>query len=168
MIPLKKKSMKQFRFALLLLGLQIFSAQADGDVPMPARALPMYTQECAACHLAYPPGLLPAASWKRVMGALSSHYGVDASLDARQVQEIGTWLQTHAGTFRKATTEPPEDRITRAAWFVREHRKVPPEVWKLPSVRSAAQCAACHVNAGRGRFDEHELRIPAGMKGRFQ
>jgi hypothetical protein len=41
---------------------------------------------------AYPPGLLPAPSWQRVMGNLSKHYGTDASLDAATVQELTGWL----------------------------------------------------------------------------
>jgi mono/diheme cytochrome c family protein len=164
----KDKDMKQIRFGLLLLWAQALPALADGGVPMPAKALPAYAQECAACHLAYPPGLLPAASWNRVMAGLSNHYGADASLDARQVQDISAWLQANAGTYKKARNEPPQDRITRASWFVREHREVPPEVWKLPSVKSASQCAACHTGAEQGRLDEHALRAPAGMKGRFQ
>ncbi|NML15911.1 hypothetical protein [Azohydromonas caseinilytica] len=27
--------------------------------------LPAYRQECGSCHVAYPPGMLPAASWQR-------------------------------------------------------------------------------------------------------
>ena len=58
------------------------AALADGDRRAPRTPLlPKYQQECAACHVAYPPGMLPAASWQRVMGNLSHHYGTDASLD---------------------------------------------------------------------------------------
>ena len=42
----------------------------------------VYTQECGSCHLAFPPSLLPKASWQRVMSGLDKHYGSDASLDA--------------------------------------------------------------------------------------
>lgn len=131
----------------------------------PAQALPVYQQECAACHLAYPPALLPAESWKRIMANLSHHYGTDASLEAEQIQVIGRWLQGEAGSYRKVRNAPPQDRITRSDWFVREHRQVAPEVWKLGSVQSPAQCAACHSGAEQGRFGERELRRPAGMKG---
>ena len=58
---------------------------------------------------------------------------------------------------------PPNDRITESAWFVREHRGIDPAVWKLPSVKSAAQCAACHTGADRGDFDDDRIRIPAGV-----
>lgn len=126
----------------------------------PRQALPAYTLECAACHTAYPPALLPAESWQRVMAHLSSHYGSDASLDAAQVQAITQWLQSQAGTTRKVRTAPPQDRITLSDWFVREHSKVRPELWRHSNVRSPAQCNACHTQAENGRFGERELRLP--------
>jgi hypothetical protein len=122
--------------------------------------LPKYVQECAACHLAYPPGLLPAASWQRVLGRLDRHYGTDASLDPASVQQIGAWLQANAATARRAREAPPQDRITRAAWFVREHAEVPAQVWQRPSIQSPANCAACHSGAGQGNFSEHGVHIP--------
>jgi hypothetical protein len=39
-----------------------FPAQANSKAPV-APLLPQYKQECAACHLAYPAGMLPAKSW---------------------------------------------------------------------------------------------------------
>lgn len=137
---------------------------ADGHVGMPAKVLPAYVQECAACHQAYPPALLPGPSWNRIMTGLSQHYGVDAALSSVQVQEIGQWLQSHAGQGRKIRAAPPQDRITRADWFLREHRKVAAAVWQLPEVRSPSQCVACHTHAEQGRFEERELRSPAGLR----
>jgi hypothetical protein len=98
-----------------------------------APQLPAYAQECAGCHMAYPPGLLPAASWQRLMGGLSKHFGTDASLDAADAQPIAAWLVANAGTDRKLrrdTAPPPDDRISRAGWFVREHREVTAAVWQ--------------------------------------
>ena len=70
---------------------------ADGGSAMPRQILPAYQQECAACHLAYPPGMLPAPSWKRIMGGLEHHYGTDASLDEASVrqrlQRFEAWLR---------------------------------------------------------------------------
>ena len=37
--------------------------------------------ECSDCHMAYPPVLLPQASWEKIFANLSNHYGDDASLD---------------------------------------------------------------------------------------
>lgn len=151
----------------------VFTALASLHVAAPVRAddraaprvpmLPRYQQECAACHLAYPPGLLPAASWQRLMGNLPQHFGTDASLDPATVKEIGQWLQAHAADPRRAkagAAAPPEDRITRSAWFLREHREVVPAIWARPTIKSAANCAACHTRADQGDFDERHIRIP--------
>jgi len=153
--------------ALLVLGAGL-PAQADSGRLMPANAPAAFTRECAACHLAYPPGLLPARSWQRLMGGLDAHYGSDASLDAATVQQISGWLQAHAGTYKRVNEAPPQDRITRAAWFERKHRQIDPAVWKLASVKSAANCAACHTTAERGDFDDDRLKYPAGMDTRMR
>ena len=137
-------------------------AWADSSV-QPRTTLPIYTQECAACHMAYPPGLLPAKSWTRIMGGLDKHYGSDASLDAASVQQISRWLQAEAGTYKRVAEAPPEDRITRSAWFISKHRKLDPQVWKHASVKSAANCAACHTGADRGDFDDDGVKMPAGL-----
>jgi hypothetical protein len=132
----------------------------EGEHAFRVPLLPQYQQECAACHVAYPPGLLPAASWRRVMGGLSRHYGADASLDAATAKELSAWLAANAGSSRRVRDEPPQDRITQSAWFLREHDEVPARIWKLPAVKSPSNCVACHARADQGDFDEHNVRIP--------
>ncbi len=143
--------------------IMIAPALADGDRRMPRDVPPSYTQECASCHTAYPPGMLPARSWQRLMNGLDRHYGTDASLDAATVQRIGAWLQANAGTYKRVREQPPEDRITRSAWFERKHRKVAASVWRLASVKSAANCGACHTRADEGDFDDDDLKYPEGL-----
>lgn len=135
------------------------SALADGLL-LRGALLPAYAQECSACHLAYPPGLLPAASWQRLMQGLDQHYGSDASLDPATVQQISTWLQSQAGTYKRVTQVPAQDRITRSAWFERKHRKLTANVWSRPAIRSAANCAACHSQAAQDNYDDDLVRIP--------
>ena len=144
------------------------AAMADSQSLQPRSMLPTYQQECAACHLAYPPGLLPARSWNHLMGGLDRHYGTDASLDPAAVQQISQWLQANAGTYKRVQEAPPEDRITRSAWFQRKHRELDATVWRQASVKSAANCAACHTRAEKGSFDEDELRFPAGLDARYR
>jgi nitrate/TMAO reductase-like tetraheme cytochrome c subunit len=122
--------------------------------------LPKYQQECASCHLAFPPTLMPAASWGRIMGNLPQHFGTDASLDAATQKELTDWIYAHAGTYKRVAEEPPQDRITRTVWFVRKHNEVSAATWKLPAVKSAANCAACHITAEKGDFDERNIRTP--------
>jgi hypothetical protein len=142
------------------------TALADSRAGLPADTPPTYLQECGSCHVAYPPGLLPAQSWQRLMGQLEQHFGSDASLDAATTRELADWLQSHAASSGRRAPPPQEDRITRSAWFQREHRKLDAAVWALPSVKSAANCGACHTQAERGSFREHELRAPAGLDAR--
>jgi hypothetical protein len=90
------------------------------------------------------------------MDHLPQHYGADASLDRATSRAISEWLAANAGTW----PAPADDRITRAAWFVREHREVPGPTWKRASVQSPANCSACHARADQGVFDEHDVHIP--------
>ena len=130
--------------------------QRAAQVPL----LPSYKTECTACHVAYPPGMLPASSWQRLVTHLPNHFGTDASLDPAAMKELSTWLSANAATGRRAAESPPEDRITRSAWFRRQHDEVPAATWKRASVKSASNCAACHSGADRGDFNEHNVRIP--------
>lgn len=150
--------------ALCLTGL----AHADSGRLLPRDMPAAYTQECAACHTAYPPGMLPASSWARIMRGLDQHYGTNASLDAPTVKQLSTWLQANAGTYKRVREAAPDDRITRSEWFLREHRKLDPSVWTHLSVKSAANCAACHTGADRGDYDDDNLRFPAGLDERHR
>lgn len=157
---------ERLSFQQILIGLiAAFSfanaALADGGKRAPrVSLLPAYQQECASCHTAYPPGMLPATSWNRVMSNLNKHYGADASLDPATVNELSTWLAANAGTYKRVREEPPQDRLTLSAWFVGKHREVSAPAWKRPAVKSAANCAACHPQADKGDFNEHSIRIP--------
>ena len=151
--------MRYLTTALLLLGT---NALADSPI-QPRSSLPSYKQECAACHTAYPPGLLPAESWRRMMSTLPKHYGVDASIDdAALLKEISSWLETNAGTYKRAGELTPSNRITDATWFERKHSKVNAEVWQRVGIKSKSNCIACHGGAERGDFDDDSVRIPGG------
>jgi nitrate/TMAO reductase-like tetraheme cytochrome c subunit len=104
--------------------------------------------------------MLPAESWRRLVNNLPRHYGTDASLDAATVSELATWLDANAGTYKRVHEPPPQDRVTRSAWFIRKHDELPATVWKRPAVKSAANCIACHTRADQGDFNERAVRIP--------
>jgi hypothetical protein len=146
--------------ALLALLAAVAPAHADGDRRQAIALLPKYKTECAACHVAYPPGMLPAASWRGLMQDLPHHFGTDASLDPATVGELTQWLTANAGTGRRSQEAPPQDRITQSGWFQREHREISAATWKLPAVRSPSNCVACHTAADQGDFNEHAVRIP--------
>jgi hypothetical protein len=148
-------------FGLLAIGPLLQAAHADeGRTARPVANLPAYQQECTACHQAYPPGMLPAESWQRVMGGLKTHFGVDASLDAATLKTLTPWLVANAGTWKRVSEPPPQDRITRSAWFERKHREIAAAVFKRPAIGSASNCKACHTASDQGDFNEHNVRIP--------
>jgi len=140
-----------------------FAAEADEDFRAAVRN-PAYQSECAACHVAYPPQLLSAASWRAVMDGLGKHFGSDASLDPATHAEILRHLEANAGRRDTVAAGKPQLRITETRWFVHEHSdELPRDVWKHPAVKSAANCAACHTAADKGDFSDRTLRLPKGV-----
>lgn len=155
----------QLLSALVLAG-SVGGAFADGAKSYPLS--PVYKEECGSCHVAYPPALLPPASWRALTGGLARHFGSDASLDAAKTKEISDYLEAGAARRDKyASTDAkggPLLRITEGDWFLRKHRDghdgITSSVWKLPAVKSPANCAACHRGAEQGGYSERDIRIP--------
>lgn len=116
-----------------------------------------YRAECGSCHVAYPPEMLGARDWRAIMRGLDRHFGTDASLPDAKRADITTYLEGASGETSTTASTP---RITETRWFRKEHAEVAGATWKLPAVRSAANCEACHRQASRGNFDEHTVRVP--------
>lgn len=121
-------------------------------------------EECGSCHIPYPAGMLPAASWSLMMNDLENHFGTDATLgDAAITKQITEFLVANGGDPRRLTGVKGDKaplRISETRWFVREHDEVRADVWKRPSIKSAANCGACHQRAAEGDFEEDAIRIP--------
>ncbi len=142
-----------------------------GGADIPAARDKRYVSECSACHFAYPPGLLPARSWARIMRTLDDHFSENAELDEPARAAIERYLRENAadrkshrfsrGILRSIPEGEAPLRFTETAFFRYRHHEVPARmVSGNPKVRSFANCAACHTGAGSGRFDEHGVRIP--------
>ena len=145
-------------FLVLALGAATpaFAGQRDR-----APADPRYLAECASCHIAYPPRLLPAASWRALMANLGDHFGSDASLDAQTVATILQYLEANARRPR-ATDVPTPLRITETHWFRHEHGTPAAMLARHPAIKSAANCGACHPQAADGRFGSVHSPLPQG------
>ncbi len=135
------------------------SAMADRPL-MPANVLPAYQNECASCHMAYPPAMLSKPSWQRIMGSLDKHYGTDASVDGAIERQIGVWLQSLGGTYKRVEASSPADRLSTTQWFEKKHRTIEINVWVRKSINGKAQCQACHQGADIGDFEDERVRIP--------
>ncbi len=152
---------------LLLAVLLPLAARAD-ELRPPRDAPPAFQAECASCHIAFPPQLLAANDWRRVMRALEKHYGDNASLDDRTRQTLEDFYVRNAGKAAKAgvdrTNEAELPRITRTPWFVREHREVRQTDWRHVKVKTPANCVACHTRAAEGSYREREIVMPDGRR----
>jgi len=139
------------------------------DVTAPDSA--PYQEECGACHMAYPPGLLPADAWQRVFNNLDDHYGDNAELPPAQAKLLRGYVLQHAadsgGTLRtrafavQAFPAAQAVRISGTAYFKRKHHELPARlVTGNAQVGSFSNCDACHAQAEQGSFNEHQVRIP--------
>lgn len=139
----------------------------SGDMPAAAK---QYTNECGACHFAYPPGLLPARSWEKLLSNLGNHFGENAELGNDVRQSLINYLKDNAAdqvhnrlsqSIARSVGHTTPLRITETAFFQRGHREVPQRLVKdNPKVQSFSRCPVCHTRAKQGSFRENEITIP--------
>jgi hypothetical protein len=96
-----------------------------------------------------------------MMGELERHFGQDAELEPEVRVQLERWLVERAGRPPR-TGDPAPLRITERSWFRKEHRKAAAQAAGRPSIRSLANCAACHPGAERWDFEEDRVKIPVG------
>ncbi|TNF92291.1 MAG: cytochrome C [Gammaproteobacteria bacterium] len=135
------------------------------------KSSPIYVEECGSCHMAYPPGLLPSDSWRRIMADLADHFGDNAELDEQTAQQISDFLTSNAADKSKyrrsqqmvavvgSSTGQAAMRITDYPYFKHEHDEVTDRLIKQSGAASLSHCNACHQRAVEGSFNEHEIWI---------
>ncbi len=134
---------------------------------------PAYQEECGACHLAYPPGLLPSRSWDKLLTeeALADHFGDDATLEADTLKEIRDYALANAADkswYKRSrkialATEQGDAplRITEVRYIKRKHHEIPEKMVKgNKDVKSLSHCNKCHTKANDGNFDSDTVSIP--------
>ena len=132
---------------------------------------PVYKEECGSCHMAYPPGLLPTATWQKVMSGLANHFGDNAELDNDTQTKITDFLVSNSAnqsnyrrSRRFATIDDknePNMRISETPYFKHEHEKIPLRlVTGNKEVVSFSNCNACHRKAEQASFRERDIHIP--------
>lgn len=130
-------------------------ARAGSDHYYPPVTDPIVLDECSACHMAFPPSMLPTRSWNALMDDLANHFGDDATLDPDTREHVRAYLVARASDANHPRTEGATPlRITELLRWLREHDEIPARVWKRDEVRSPANCQACHLAADRGIFDD--------------
>ena len=127
----------------------------------------LYIEECGACHLAYPPDLLPVVSWQAIMEGLEDHFGEDATLDEATASHITAYLELQglqrgkpsamSRLLRNLPAEPPL-RITELPAFTNMHYEIPIQLQvKALEVGFLSPCADCHREAAKGIYDKDRI-----------
>lgn len=148
--------------------------QADRPpVKFVGQALPdnaQWREECGSCHAVFYPSLLPARSWQKMMAEQDKHFGSDLGLDAATTQSVLKFLVDNAADHHRteaafkidrsvASTDTPQ-RITETPYWIKKHRDIAAADWANPLVKSKSNCAACHLDADAGTFEDGAMRIP--------
>lgn len=121
-----------------------------------------YKNECASCHIGYAPYLLPQESYKKMMGNLENHFGDDASFDDTD-EVLGFLLrhssQNYSNKFRAnlARENSDEMAISNRAFFKNAHKNVPQSLFESESIKSKANCNACHKDAEMGLLGKSNI-----------
>ncbi len=139
----------------------------DEDFQVPINQT--YSAQCGSCHLAYPPELLPAASWRKILSELPDHNGEQVELESPDKETVDQFLETNAAdksSSRRARRiikslhgETPT-RITEVPYIRHQHDDISETVYQRESIGSFSNCNACHPSAERGKFNADSVRIP--------
>lgn len=145
-----------------------YSYKKPGVAPVDNK---LYVNECAACHFAYQPGLLPSNSWKKMMAGLENHFGVDATLLDEDFKAISKYLNDNSA--EKAMEYKRSNKIVRSMrddgtiiavsktpYFIKKHREIPEKYIKQDEVKGLFNCIACHTTAEKGIYSERDIKIP--------
>ncbi len=132
---------------------------------------PDYVEECGDCHMAFSPGLLPARSWKKLMGGLEDHFGDNAELDPDTQTVLTQYLLDNSAdssdyrrsrkVMRSLASNQTPLRITKVPYIQHEHDEIPARmITDNIDVGSLSNCMACHQQADKGSFSERDIAIP--------
>lgn len=146
--------------------------------PFVGKVLPdnkVWREECGSCHIAYHPTLLPARSWTLLMKNQNDHFGEALGLDAATTATILAFLQKNSAdtemtepAYKIKQSIPPDLtplRVTETGYWIDKHREIPDATWRSQKVGSKANCAACHLDAEKGTFEDAAMHLPEGVIG---
>jgi hypothetical protein len=134
--------------SLVIFFLAVIPVQAAtrDNIWQPAQDNAAWRSECGACHMAFPPGLLPVDDWLDIMSRLDKHYGVDASLEPKVKAEIYDYLKQNGASSRMFGSRDEVPRITTSDRFISKHRSAI-RLWVKGQIKTLSDCGSCHKEA---------------------
>lgn len=152
----KTKIQKQKRRLLILFGLLLWSLTLALGLTNSERAKALdtvepitnsqklgqelYIENCATCHIALPPAVLPTETWRRLLQD-TQHYGVELTRLAEPHRLIiWNYLRTFSRAQRKEEEVPY--RVAQSRFFKALHPRV-----KFSIPVDVKSCVTCHPSA---------------------
>ena len=136
----------------------------NGDKRLPSPQNQTYLNFCGSCHFAYQPGLLPRASWEKMMS--EGHFG---TLDEQTRKQIMDYLKTNSAEnntseiSRKILASVGANKPTKIMdipYIRKKHDEISPDVFKRKTIGSRSNCIACHTKAKEGNYEDDFVKIP--------
>ena len=131
-------------------------------------APPTWRDECGSCHLAYPPELLPARSWARLLDEQHQHFGEDLGLSDASLQTLKPAAAAAdqgrhwAGLALRASVpaRAAPQRISETGFWRERHEDVAEARFKSAPVSGRHNCEACHEDAASAIFAPRLIHQP--------
>ncbi|HIK26827.1 MAG: diheme cytochrome c [Oscillatoriaceae bacterium SKW80] len=160
-VKTKIKRQKRLQALLILFGLLLWSlilawgltnnerAKALGTVdPVTSSqklGQELYIENCATCHIALPPAVLPTETWRQLLQD-PQHYGIELTMLAEPHRLIvWNYLRTFSRVQRKEEEVPY--RVAQSRFFKALHPRV-----KFSMPVDVKSCVTCHPGAAEYDF----------------
>lgn len=105
----------------------------------------LYLENCATCHIALPPAVLPVQTWQRLLQD-PQHYGAQLPL-LTDPGRLLVWNYIQTFSRSQAKEEDIPYRVKDSRYFKALHPKV-----KLPRPLEISSCVTCHPSAAQYNF----------------
>lgn len=134
-------------------------ARSDPEPPAPLQrgdlGAPAALAQCGDCHMVFPARMLPSRSWAAIVSRMDDHFGEDAAIPQKDLDEIRAFLTSNAADSPNASARDRHFmseilpgatpiRITRTPWWNQMHADFDFEGVKRTAVKSPANCLGCH------------------------
>lgn len=133
---------------------------------------PSFYEKCSKCHKTYPPFMLPHDSWVRLMDGLDNHFGeqiLENNITKSEQNTIKEYLLTHSAetsTHKVAfkTLYSLGDMrpisMSKVPYWRESHKSIDKAIFKMPPIKDASNCFACHPDFEYGILDNTRIHIP--------
>ncbi len=109
----------------------------------------LYLKNCASCHIALPPAVLPTESWRQILLQPDDHYGQKLpKMNPLDIRIMWSYIRDYSRPLNEGEDKP--ERVSQSRYFQALHPKV-----DLPKPIRLNNCASCHT--GIAKFNYQSL-----------